>query len=80
MTEREHTDNGTQHAPAWDEIRLPELAEVRRDLLRRLYQQLRDRGDNFYHWMTSMYDIGDIDYDPSMRLSAAALSPERKAR
>ena len=59
---------------------LPELAEVRRDLLRRLYQQLRDRGDNFYHWMTSMYDIGDIDYDPSMRLSAADLSPERKAR
>ena len=28
MTEREHTDNGTQHAPAWDEIRLPELDET----------------------------------------------------
>ena len=34
--------------------------------MRRLYELLRDRGDNFYHWMTSMYDIGASDYDPSL--------------
>jgi hypothetical protein len=25
-----------------------------------------DRGDNFYHWMTSMYDIGSVTYDPTL--------------
>ncbi|MDT0301364.1 sulfatase-like hydrolase/transferase [Streptomonospora wellingtoniae] len=44
----------------------PELAPTRRRLMRRLYDLLRDRGDNFYHWMTSMYDIGEADYDPSL--------------
>ncbi len=44
----------------------PEAAEVRRRLMRRLYDLLRDRGDNFYHWMTSMYDIGDSDYDATL--------------
>jgi arylsulfatase A-like enzyme len=44
----------------------PALADVRRDLMARLYVALRDRGDNFYHWMTSMYDVGRLDYDPSM--------------
>ncbi|GAB3462133.1 sulfatase-like hydrolase/transferase [Streptomonospora sediminis] len=44
----------------------PEMAETRRRLMRRLYDLLRDRGDNFYHWMTSMYDIGAADYDPSL--------------
>lgn len=44
----------------------PELAEVRRELLATLYSQLRDRGDNFYHWMTSMFEIGDKTYDTSL--------------
>ena len=34
--------------------------------MRRLYDLLRDRGDNFYHWMTSMYDVGASDYDPTL--------------
>lgn len=44
----------------------PEFADIRRDLMGRLYRKLRDRGDNFYHWMTSMYDVGVVDYDPTM--------------
>lgn len=44
----------------------PALREVRDDLLARLYTQLRDRGDNFYHWMTSMYPVGDKSYDTSL--------------
>lgn len=39
---------------------------VQRALLRRLYRLLRERGDNFYHWMTSMYDVGEKDYDTSL--------------
>ena len=42
------------------------LFDVRDDMLRELYTRLRERGDNFYHWMTSMYQIGDLDYDPTM--------------
>jgi hypothetical protein len=33
--------------------------------MRRLYGRLRDRGDNFYHWMTTMYDVGEVDHDPT---------------
>jgi arylsulfatase A-like enzyme len=44
----------------------PEMGTVRARLLRRLYQVLRDRGDNFYHWMTSMYDVGEVSYDPTL--------------
>lgn len=43
-----------------------ELAEVRRALMRRLYLLLKERGDNFFHWMTSMYEVGELDYDPMM--------------
>jgi arylsulfatase A-like enzyme len=35
----------------------PAYAVVRRDLMRRLYRQLRERGDNFYHWMTTMFEV-----------------------
>ena len=45
---------------------LPEMAEIRGRLMRRLYNVLRDRGDNFYHWMTSMYDVGEVGYDPTL--------------
>ena len=44
----------------------PELREVRDAMLRRLYRALRERGDNFYHWMTSMYPVGEADYDPTL--------------
>ncbi|HEY9291210.1 MAG TPA: sulfatase-like hydrolase/transferase [Microlunatus sp.] len=44
----------------------PGLADVQAEMMHRLYQLLRDRGDNFYHWMTSMYDVGGVGYDPSM--------------
>ncbi|MGW0485173.1 sulfatase-like hydrolase/transferase [Nonomuraea sp. NPDC003214] len=50
----------------------PELRPVRQRLMRRLYDLLRERGDNFYHWMTPMYDIGASDYDPSL----SAFEPE----
>jgi hypothetical protein len=39
---------------------------VRRRLLRRLYDLLRERGDNFYHWMTPMYDVGAADHDTTL--------------
>ena len=35
----------------------PAYAEVRRDLLRRLYEHLVDSEDNFYHWMTTMFEV-----------------------
>lgn len=44
----------------------PALRGIRDDLLGRLYRRLRDRGDNFYHWMTSMYPVGAKDYDTSL--------------
>ncbi len=44
----------------------PEMSEILSSMMRRLYFLLRERGDNFYHWMTSMYDVGDVSYDPSM--------------
>lgn len=44
----------------------PALAQVERALVRELYRQLRDRGDNFHHWMTPMYDVGETDHDPTM--------------
>ncbi|MGH3742687.1 MAG: sulfatase/phosphatase domain-containing protein, partial [Micromonosporaceae bacterium] len=50
----------------------PELADVQRSLLQRLYHLLRERGDNFYHWMTSMYDVGGKDYDTSLSVFEAA--------
>ncbi len=44
----------------------PAYEAVRDALLARLYRQLRDRGDNFYHWMTSMYPVGGKDHDASL--------------
>jgi arylsulfatase A-like enzyme len=44
----------------------PDYAGVRRELLAELYRQLRDRGDNFYHWMTSMFEVGGVDYDVTL--------------
>ena len=44
----------------------PTYLAIRRTLLSALYDALRERGDKFYHWMTSMYEVGDLNYDPSM--------------
>ncbi|MFC8453437.1 sulfatase-like hydrolase/transferase [Kitasatospora sp. NPDC057223] len=44
----------------------PALRAVRGRLSQRLYALLRERGDNFYHWMTPMYDVGASDQDPSL--------------
>lgn len=44
----------------------PEMADVRRALMGRLYGLLEARGDNFYHWMTSMYEVGEKAYDVSL--------------
>ena len=44
----------------------PKFVEIRGDLMTTLYRQLRDRGDNFYHWMTSMFDVGTADYDVTL--------------
>jgi len=45
---------------------LPEMRERRTAMMTRLYTVLRERGDNFYHWMTSMYDVGELGYDPTL--------------
>jgi arylsulfatase A-like enzyme len=44
----------------------PELADIRDSLMTDLYRQLRERGDNFYHWMTSMFEIGGSDHDVTL--------------
>jgi arylsulfatase A-like enzyme len=44
----------------------PAYEAVRDVLLANLYRQLRERGDNFYHWMTSMYPVGGKDHDASL--------------
>ena len=44
----------------------PACADVRHALMVELYRQLRARGDNFYHWMTSMFDVGGVDYDVTL--------------
>jgi hypothetical protein len=35
----------------------PAHRRVRDDLMQRLYAHLVVKGDNFYHWMTTMYDV-----------------------
>jgi arylsulfatase A-like enzyme len=40
-----------------NQIDNPAYAEVRRDLMNRLYWQLRESGDNFYHWMATMFEV-----------------------
>jgi arylsulfatase A-like enzyme len=46
--------------------RHPEMEEVRSRMLTRLYTLLRDRGDRFFHWMTSMYEVGAVGHDPTL--------------
>lgn len=44
----------------------PELRVVRDGLMAELYRQLQERGDNFYHWMTSMFSVGPKAYDAAL--------------
>jgi arylsulfatase A-like enzyme len=44
----------------------PEMAPVRGRMMKRLYTLLVERDDRFYHWMTSMYDVGTVDHDPTL--------------
>lgn len=44
----------------------PELEGPRSEMLADLYRRLQARGDNFYHWMSSMYEVGHLDHDPTM--------------
>jgi arylsulfatase A-like enzyme len=44
----------------------PEYVTIRDSMMRDLYEQLRARGDNFYHWMTPMFEIGGVDYDATL--------------
>jgi arylsulfatase A-like enzyme len=57
----------------------PALADVRGSMMRRLYTLLRERGDNFYHWMTSMYEVGAKGYDAALSDldTAASARPAR---
>ena len=57
----------------------PEMAQVRSRMMRRLYAVLRERGDKFYHWMTSMYDVGDVAYDPTLSGLDEATYQEQQA-
>lgn len=45
---------------------LPDTTEVRDQMMQRLYALLVERGDKFYHWMTSMYQVGGVNHDPSL--------------
>jgi arylsulfatase A-like enzyme len=43
-----------------------EYREARDALLHRLYESLRARGDNFHHWMATMYPVGGSSFDASL--------------
>ncbi len=49
-----------------NQIENPVYDDIRRLLYRTLYDELKSRGDNFYHWMTSMYDVEDSVVDASL--------------
>lgn len=44
----------------------PEFRAIRDVLMGDLYRQLQERGDNFYHWMTSMFEVGAKSYDAAL--------------
>jgi arylsulfatase A-like enzyme len=59
--------------------RLPEYEAVRDELLVELYRRLQQRGDKFFHWMTTAYPLGGVSYDPSMGGLDAASYPAPEA-
>jgi arylsulfatase A-like enzyme len=51
----------------------PAMEDVRNRLVQRLYELLRSRGDNFYHWMSSVDPIGvQASLNPSRAPGEAA--------
>ena len=44
----------------------PACTGVKRELMATLYADLKVRGDNFHHWMTSMFDVGAEAGDASL--------------
>lgn len=61
----------------------PELREARISCLPGFIMELRYRGDNFYHWMTTMYEVGAKTYATSLsqldRTNANASGRDRDA-
>jgi arylsulfatase A-like enzyme len=56
--------------------RHPEMEPVRSRMLKRLYRLLVERDDRFFHWMTSMYDVGEVSHDPTLSgLDEASYKP-----
>jgi arylsulfatase A-like enzyme len=49
-----------------NQINNPAYTAVRNQLYETLYDELRRSGDNFYHWMTSMYPVGAAAGDASL--------------
>ena len=49
-----------------NQIDNPAYADVKRALYAALYRELQESGDNFYHWMTTMYDVGQAAGDASL--------------
>ena len=49
-----------------NEIDNPAYAALKSELYSALYGELRAAGDNFYHWMTTMYDVGQDAGDASL--------------
>ncbi|MBF4613611.1 sulfatase-like hydrolase/transferase [Curtobacterium sp. VKM Ac-1376] len=44
----------------------PDSRPHRDTMMTALYEQLRARGDNFYHWMTPMFAVGGADHDATL--------------
>jgi len=61
-----------------NEFENPSYAATRAAMLQELYSALKQRGDKFFHWMTSMYEVGDLDYDPSMSQLDKTLSSRKR--
>jgi hypothetical protein len=49
-----------------NQIDNPDYTTVRNQLYASLYHELRASGDNFYHWMTSMYPVDAAAGDASL--------------
>ncbi|WP_211275620.1 sulfatase-like hydrolase/transferase [Actinoplanes rectilineatus] len=43
-----------------------DVTAVRNRMMHRLYTLLVARDDRFFHWMTSMYPVGEVDHDPTL--------------
>jgi arylsulfatase A-like enzyme len=58
-----------------NQIENPIYAGVRRELMGRLYRQLRDAGDNFFHWMTTMFEVERPEHEDTSLSHFQAPSP-----